>query len=164
MNTGQTLLTLCAMFLLSMVILRVNKTFLVTGDVMYNTKFEVLATSLGTSMIEEANSKAFDAVTDTSAILDPLLLTTADRLGPEGTETYLQFNDFDDYNNFVKIDSTMPAATFKIACKVGYIKPADPSTFVNERTYHKGIIVTVTSPSMADTVRLSSVFSYWYYR
>lgn len=164
MNTGQLLLTLGGMFLLSMVILRTNNTFLSTGDVMYNTKFGVLAISLGTSMIEEANSKAFDSVTDTNSVNDVNLLTAPAVLGKETGEVYPAFNDFDDYNNYSRIDSSMPAATFKIDCKVGYVQPSNPDVFVNQKTWNKRILVTVTSPSMKDTVRMSSVFSYWFFR
>ncbi|MDP4174030.1 MAG: hypothetical protein Q8933_08695 [Bacteroidota bacterium] len=164
MNTGQLLLTLGGMFLLSMVILRTNTTFLSTGNVMYNTKFGVLATSLGTSMIEEANSKAFDAATDTNSVSSLTSLTSPSGLGPAWGEVYPNFNDFDDYNNYTRIDSTMPSAVFKITCKVGYVLPTNPDVFVNQKTWNKRILVTVTSPSMNDTVRMSSVFSYWFFR
>lgn len=164
MNTGQLLLTLCGMFLLSMVILRTNNSFLSTGDVMYNTKFGVLAVSIGTSLIEEANSKSFDSVTDTNSVNDVSLLTAPSSMGKEAGEIYPNFNDFDDYNNYKRTDTSMPAATFNISCKVGYVQPSNPDVFVNQKTWHKRIIVTVTSPSMHDTVRMSSIFSYWFFR
>lgn len=164
MNTGQMLITIGAMFLLSMVVINTNKTFLSTGDVMYNTKFNVLATSIATSVIEEANSKSFDSITDTTYITDASFLTDPSKLGPETGETVNTFNDFDDYNNYVKVDSTMPAAKFKVLCRVGYVQPSNPDNFVNYKTFHKGIKVTVSSPSMSDTVRMSQIFSYWFYR
>lgn len=164
MNTGQMLLTMCGMFLLSMVVLRTNNTFISTGDVMYNTKFGVLAISLGTSMIEEANSKSFDEVTDTNSVNSVTYFTSPASLGPEGGQTHADFNDFDDYNNYTKVDSSMPSARYHISCKVGYIQPSNPNVFVNQKTWHKRIIVTVWSPSMRDTVRMSSIFSYWFFR
>lgn len=167
MNTGQMLLTMCGMFLLSMVIVRTNNTFLSTGDVMYNTKFGVLATSLGTSMIEEASSKAFDESTfdNSQKTLDSL--TYKANLGPEYGEVYPNFNDIDDYNGYTRVDTTMPAATFTIKCQVGYIQTDNPNvilTSTTARTWHKKIVVTVTSPSMKDKIQMSSVYSYWFFR
>ncbi|MCU7496885.1 MAG: hypothetical protein HF314_10320 [Ignavibacteria bacterium] len=152
------------MFLLSLLVLRMNTTFLSTGDVMYNTKYGVLAVSLGTSMIEEANSKSFDCNTDTNSVYTLAAITDPVSLGPEPGENFITFNDFDDFNNYEKVDSTMPSAVFKIRCKVGYINPSNPDVFVSQKTWHKKILVTVTSSSMQDTVRLSSVFSYWFFR
>lgn len=164
MNSGQLFLTIGGMFLLSLLVLRMNTTFMTTGDVMYNTKYGVLAVSLGTSMIEEANSKSFDCTTDTNAVSSLTAITAPASLGPEAGETPVTFNDFDDFNNYIRVDSSMPSAVFTIRCKVGYINPDSPDVFVNQRTWHKRILVTVTSPSMQDTVRLSSVFSYWFFR
>lgn len=164
MNSGQLFLTIGGMFLLSLLVLRMNTTFMSTGDVMYSTKYGVLAVSLGTSMIEEANAKSFDCNTDTNSVSTLTSITDPLSLGPEAGETVSTYNDFDDYNNYERVDSTMPSAVFRIRCKVGYINPSNPDVFVNQKTWHKKIQVTVTSASMQDTVRLSSVFSYWFFR
>lgn len=167
--------------MLSLLVLRMNTTFLSTGEVMYNTKFEVLAVSLGTSMIEEANSKAFDHNTDTNSVSLVTALTLKSALGPEPGETFATFNDFDDFNNYEKTDTikivnsyektdTADAKAniwnviFKTKCRVSYIDPVNPDAYLNDRSWHKKIDVEVTSPAMQDTVRLSSVFSYWFFR
>lgn len=153
--------------LLSLVILRINNVFFSTSSVMLDTKFGVLAVSLGTSIIEEANSKAFDKATDTTSISQTSSLTAVASLGPEAGEVYPNFNDFDDFNGYVRStagDSTFQSAPFYITCRVGYITPTNPEVYVSSQTWHKKINVTVTSPSMKDTIRLSSVFSYWYFR
>lgn len=164
MNTGQTIITLGAMYLLAVLVLQTNKNFMMTEDVMMNSKFGVLAVSLGTSLIEEASSKAFDSYTDTTAITNVNLLTAANGLGPKDGEVYPNFNDFDDFNNYSRIDTTMPSAPFKLKCSVVYINPANPEVPVNYRTWHKKIMVTVTSKFMPDTIRLSSIYSYWFFR
>lgn len=161
MNTGQMLLTTAAMMLLSVVILRVNNNFLSTSSSLLDTKFGVLATSLATSIIEEASGKAFDLATVDS---DVTSLSSLSSCGPAYGEYYPNFNDFDDFNGLVKIDSTMPSAVFKIACQVNYISPSNPDNFVGYKTWHKKMTVEVTSPSMEDTVRMSTVYSYFYYR
>ena len=69
------LITVGAMILLSLVILRVNNGFLYTETALMETKFNVLAVSLATSMIEEATSKAFDKNTDTASVSSTSLLS-----------------------------------------------------------------------------------------
>lgn len=161
MNTGQMLLTVAAMMLLSVVVLRVNNNFLSTSSTLLDTKFGVLATSIATSMIEEASGKPFDLATVDNSVTSLSYLSTC---GPAYGEIYPNFNDFDDFNGLVKIDSTMPSAIFKVECEVGYITPSNPNNIVGYKTWHKKMTVQVTSPSMEDTVRMSTVYSYFYYR
>jgi MSHA pilin protein MshD len=168
------MLAVGAMLLLSITILGINGKFLNTSSVLYNTKFGVLAVSLGTSIIEEANGKAFDLAGTGDAITDINLLTAPQYLGAAGGEVYPFFNDFDDYNNLHKIDSvkinSKTFAAFTIDCKVHYVSETNPSVISSVRTWHKRIDVFVTSESMKnakneqDTIKLSSVYSYWYFR
>ena len=161
MNTGQMIMTIGAMILLSTIILRVNNNFSINTSTVYDSKFAILGTSVGASVIEEAMGKAFDestADTSASSLTD---LTNPNKLGPETGEAYPNFNDFDDYNGFTKIDSTMPSAVFKIHCVVTYVDPNTPDVTSSNATWTKKISVTVTSVSMKDTVKLSSLFSYW---
>jgi hypothetical protein len=162
MNTGQMLLSLGALILLSSMVLRFNRTILTSDDVMYNSKFNVLASSLCTSLIEEAKGKAYDNNTDSSAVNNLNELSTV--LGPEAGETYSDFNDFDDFNGFVKVDSTMPSAVFYVTSKVNYIDASDPDKISSNPTWRKAITVTVMSSSMKDPVTMSSIYSYWYFR
>lgn len=161
MNMGQMMLTLGAMVLLGLVILRVNNGFLSTGVVLDQSKYEVLAVSLATSMIEEASGKAFDQNTDTSTVASVASLSN---IGKESGEVYPHFNDFDDYNGLVKVDNTMPSASFTILCSVCYVNPANPDQTSGTKTWHKKMTVAVSSPLMADTVRMSSIYSYFYFR
>ncbi len=167
MNTGQMLITMGAIVLLSLVILRINNVFFHTSSVMLDTKFGVMAVSLGTSIIEEATSKAFDAATDTNTVSSLSSLTDPNSLGHGSWEVYPDYNDFDDYNGFTKStegDSTFQSAVFNISCKVVYVDPSNPDVKSSVRTWHKKLTVTITSPSMLDTVRLNTIFSYWYFR
>jgi len=164
MNTGQMLITVAAMVLLATLILRMNNTFSNSTDTVYDSKFAILATSLGNSIIEEASDKSFDEATDSIAVSSLNDLTPSGSLGPESGEVYPNFNDVDDYNGFVKVDSTLPSAVFKATCKVDYVNPNSPEVTSTARTWTKRISVTITSISMADTVRLSSLYSYWVFR
>jgi len=170
MNSGHSMLAVAAMLLLSVTILGLNGKFLNTSNVLYNTKFGVLAVSLGTSIIEEANGKAFDLAGSEDAITDLSQLTAPGGLGPASGEVYPDFNDFDDFNGYTRTVSNMPSAVFNISCSVKYVSETNPSIVSSVRTWHKRMDVLVTSPSMRnannqqDTVKLSSVYSYWHFR
>ena len=164
MNTGQMMLTIGAMVLLSTLMLRINTNNLQTDSVRAEAQYGVLATSLITSIMEKAKSLAFDANTDTNSVSSLSELTAPNALGPGAGETYDTFNDFDDFNGYTRVDSSMPSAVFKIACEVYYILPSNLKDKQGHQTWHKRISVKVSSPFMEDTIKQSSIFSYWYFR
>lgn len=161
MNTGQTLLTIGALMVLSTILLRVNNNFVSTDAVMMENRFGVLAISLATSYIEEASGKAFDANTITAAASSTSDLSS---LGPGSGESYPNFNDFDDYDGLSIVDSSMKSAIFDINCDVDFVQASNPDKAVTNKTWHKKITVQVTSKSMEDTVTMSSIYSYFYFR
>jgi hypothetical protein len=162
MNTGQIMLTIGAMTLLSLTTMRVNKHFVASGVSLDETKFSVLAVSLASSLLEEANSKAFDENTTENAVTS---LASLSALKKDNGETYSDsFDDCDDYNNYVDSVVNIPSAKFYIKCLLNYVDVATPDVSSGSATWHKKITVLVASPSMTDTVKMSSVFSYWYYR
>jgi len=168
MNLGQSMLTIGALMLLSIIMLGVNRNNLTTSTLLYDTKFGILATSLGTSIIEEANSKSFDLATADSADSNLNSLTSPYSLGPAPGEVYPNFNDVDDFNGFRDTIKNLPSAEYRIYCQVYYVDPFvyGPDKKVNYRTWHKKVSVFVTSPTMndgKDTVKLSSIYSYWYF-
>lgn len=159
-------MTLGAMMLLSVIMLRVNTANLANESIRDDAQYGVLATSIATSIIEEAQSKAFDEKTDTMNVTALTQLSSV--LGPETGETESTFDDFDDYNGFTKRDSTMPSAIFDISCQVVYVTADNIEGSTSNRTWNKKIIVTITRPVSADSselaLRTSSIFSYWYFR
>jgi len=164
MNTGQMMLSIGAMLLLSTLMLRVNSNNMLNETLRDEAQFGVLATSLATSVIEEAISKSFDEHSDSNSVSSLAELTLASKLGPEAGETYQYFNDFDDFNGFAKVDSSMPSASFEIKCSVSYVASSNILVKSTNTTWHKKIDVTVTSPFIRDTIVASSIFSYWSFR
>ncbi len=161
MNLGESLLAIGAILLLSILVLGTNNTIISTGNSLNESKFDILATSIGTSIIEEASNKAFDENTiDTTAEVASELTSA---LGPEG-ETRHNFNDFDDYNGCTGSDSSMPSAIFNYRCKVEYVLPGKPENISSSPTWNKKLTVHISSLSMKDTIKLSTVYSYWYFR
>jgi hypothetical protein len=171
MNTGQMLLAVGAMILLATIILRVNNSFMASDEVLDQSKYCFLASSIATSIIQEAKNLAFDRETvDTTVvgdITDPSLLTPLDELKWDTGESSLNretFDDFDDFNSYTYTDSTMPSAVFNVSCRVEYVDESNPSQISSVPTFSKIITVTVSSPFMTDVVQLSSIFSFWFFR
>lgn len=171
MNTGQMLLSLGAVLLLSILTLRVNTNQLTTQEAMYNTKFGILAVSLATSFIEEASEKAFDEnsignfVTSLSTFTPSGSFRPEPGMNPDSTwefsDSLETFDDFDDFNGWIDTITTMPSAVFNINCKVDYIDLSVPGLITPSKTWNKQLTVQITSPSMTDTIRMTKIFSYW---
>jgi len=175
MNTGQMMLTIGAIFLLSMVILTTNRGLIATNTTMVDNRYGILAVSIATSTIERATSKAFDHNTDTLAINSTSSLTNVNALGIETGENINfpeNFNDFDDYNCYktipkvdtLKFEGTNRKIIFNTFCRVDYVNQNSPNTISSIRTWHKRMVVSVIATGMTDTIKMSSVYSYWYFR
>ena len=164
MNTGQTLLTLGALVILSTVVLSMNRTYLNDEKDTLKTEIGITAVSLATSLIQEAGGKAFDEKSDTTSLTVTDSLTAPSKLGPEAGETRATFDDFDDYNNLDTTISYPNTGQFHIHSTVFYTNPAKPDSNYNTKSWFKKIVVKVSSPSMTDTITMGYVFSYFYYR
>ncbi len=166
MGLGQSLLTILAMMLLAMISIRMNSSISHTQDSTQNSKFGLAAISLAESRIEKAMRLAFDEKTYNSPQTLTSALTASNSLGKESGETTSNtFDDFDDFNNYLETDSTLQSAVYKVNSDVVYINPDNGLGVVsNTPTWNKKITVTVSSISMSDTVRLSAIYSYWFFR
>ena len=182
MNTGQTILSLGAVILWSVTVLLTNRASLQHGTIITQTQIDIYAVSLAQAKIEEASGKAFDqcsatdtmgngnAITSTSQLTDPSLL------GKEAGENYPDFNDFDDYNYYSgnnPFKVYVPGVdTFRIQTTVCYVDTTDPAVKLSVRTFHKKMVVKVwptISPWTADnpqpdTVVMTYIYSYWWFR
>ena len=168
MNTGQTMLTMGAMMLLSFLVLRFNSIHLTSAQASYNSKFGIVATSLANSLIEEAKDKAYDEVALDSTVTITSANNFSTTLGKDAGEAYPDFDDFDDYNNLYHLDSlslrnpqTGAPTSFEIRSIVEYVNDVTPDVKSGIKTYHKKMTVSVFSSAMMDTVKLSTVFSFW---
>lgn len=163
MGTGQTLLTIMAMLMLSRLILSVNTNTAQNGASIEVAAYRITGSSLGFSIIEEASGLAFDQASVASNITSTSQLSTT--LGPESGEVYPNYNDFDDFNGLVKIDTVANSAVFKTTVVVQYVTVSGSNIVVSSTpTYSKQITVKVSSPSMSDTLIFQDVMSYWYFR
>jgi hypothetical protein len=185
MNTGQTLLTIGALILLSVTVMSTNRSSLQHGAIINQTEVSLYAVSLAQAKIEEASGQAFDAysATDTAeagsviTALTQLSGTLGKETGETDTsQTVNNFDDFDDYNYF---SGTNPYVvfvpgvdTFRIQTTVFYVDTTNPEVNAGTRTWHKRMIVkvwpTVTPWGGAnpkpDTITMSYIYSYWWFR
>jgi len=166
MNTGQTLFSIGALLILSLTVLKMNNFILANDTVMQDSKLGILAVSLATSLIEEASKKAFDANTVSDEVSDYNLLTSypLGRGSGELEDSSITFNDFDDYEGYDYHYNYLPLAKYHLTCTVYYIDASNPQVKVGQKTWHKKMDITVTSESMQDTIRMSTIYSYWHFR
>lgn len=160
MNLGQSLFAIGALLILSLTVLRMNNNILGTEEVVLDSKIGVLATSLGTSIIEDASKLAFDDNTKANPISSLTALTPSLSLGQEIEGV---FDDFDDYHNYVQHD-TIYTIPFSSHCTVSYIEPKDLNASLSTRTWHKKLTISISSPFSRDTLELSTIYSYWFFR
>jgi hypothetical protein len=177
MGLGQTLLTIMALMMMGRMILMVNTTTLDAGFTKDMSEYRITATSLGTSLLEYANSLAFDEATvDTFLLVSEISsLSASASFGPDAGETdYSLFDDIDDYHNYSRVDTLENSAIFKTRGYVQYLDHTGNTLFTTTtKNFNKLVTVYVTSdylvdysvdPPRPDTLKFQSVFSYWYFR
>lgn len=168
MSNTQMVLALGALILLSLIIINTSRSTMMTEDVLYDSNFGITATSIASSIIEDASKKRFDHVfyIDSSTVYDANFFTSVGSLGPDSGEVSSDpktFNDFDDYNDYSTLDTSMAKQTapFNVECQVNYVSPDDLDNISGSKTFHKKITVRVSSEFMKDTIVMSSIYSYW---
>lgn len=165
MNTGQMMIGIFALGLVSFTILNFNKGSISTQDALIYNKEFILATTIAQSMLDEINGKAYDEViVNGTSILSSSNFSSSLQADP--AEVYPNFDDIDDYNNFTKRDSIPGMGTFNIKVEVNYM--SDDFIPTTARTYNKNVIVKITSPTLInfftqekDTLVLTSLYSQW---
>jgi hypothetical protein len=161
MNLGQSLFAIGALILLSLNISSVNSRILGTDEVALNSKIGVLATSIGTSIIEDASYFAFDE--NTKSHFQVYLKTSLTPGGSLGQEVAGVIDDFDDYNGYIQQD-TIFTIPFTSVCSVNYIETTNPDISTNSQTWHKKLTIRIFTPFSQDTLQMSTINSYWHFR
>ncbi len=164
MSTGQMMLVLGALALLSIVMLSANRTFRTTGQTILYSELGITAISLSTSIVQSAEEKAFDQNTFNTPVASLSALTPVNSLGPEAGEVYPDYDDFDDFNGLSTTVTYQNSATFNIKCSVCYVDTGNPNVASSSITWNKKLTVTVSSPSMLDTIKEYYIYSYFYFR
>ena len=168
------MITIASLMLLSVVILTINRNFLTTNSSLITNKQTLNATSIATSIIEEATGKAYDENTLTTVnTVTPSIFSNV--LGPE-SEKYTDSNgtsfydDFDDYNGLYDTVKVPGSGFYEFWVKVEYAN--DNLVATSTKQFNKILTVKVTNSGMqskyfdnnekSDTVTMSALYSYWF--
>ena len=155
MSGAQMMLVIGASMLLSIHIININRSTLMSDELISEAEYTLAATSIGKSLLNEIIAKAFDAATVNDDFADMALYTAPDALGPATGEIYPHFDDVDDYNGFTSILTTPRTGNFNVHCIVNYVNPATPGTISSAVTHTKKITVRLTSERLQDPVVLT---------
>jgi hypothetical protein len=171
MNTGQTLLSIGALLILSITTLRVNTKIMMTDEVLIDSKIGILANSIAVSIIEKASRKSFDHNTaggpvPLSGLTSPGSLTW-NHSDPDDNPPDL-CDDFDDFNGYTQQDTFFGTVVYFSTSEVVYVDSTDPDVKAAGRSWHKKLTVKtyhrmVGEPAgtPSDTFKLSTLYSYW---
>lgn len=185
MTTGQTLITILALALLSLAVLNINRGLSSHDISLAQNRYRLEALSIATSYIEQASQYYFDeAVADTNNTekTDPNTFTNPSSLGFDPDDTTMtglrEIDDFDDYNSIVRIDTGKSSVVYKVMFKVEYVNLSSNGKVVpvSSKTFHKRMTVMVcdvydppliyretSAGRVRDTIKISFVYSYWFF-
>jgi hypothetical protein len=166
MNTGQTMLVLAAMAILSLLTLSINSSLIYASVFGFNMEVNLNAISTAQSMLDEVLYKDFDQKTITTRAFSYNDVTPAGSLGPDGGETIsgtidvedttkvkdfqskTVFNDVDDYKGYKRKAWNTRLGWFDLTVNVSYVSESNPDAMLSSATFYKIVTVTVTHPNM----------------
>lgn len=161
MGTQQIILVIGGMVLLGLLALTFYNSYNTKTDLDIYNQAVITASGIGQSMIDEIQAKAFDQNTVNNRVHNPAQLTAAGSLGPETGETSpLNYNDIDDYKNYVRLDTLATMGIFRTSVDVNYAQELNPNQISSIPTFSKRIDIWVTNVYLKDTLKLSSISTY----
>jgi len=177
MNTAQSLLTLGALILSSIVSLNFYRLNNYVSSSLDNDRFRVEALSMLTSQIEQLSQYYYDEVTtDTTSAKRLEDMTSPLSLGLEANDSN-RVDDLDDLKGLVSSQTGISGVLYHISTNVEYVTLSNNRMiFSNLRQYHKRITISVcdafdppllyhmqNDQPIRDTLRMSTIVSYWFY-
>ncbi len=163
MNNVQSMITIGAISIFSLISIRFNATVLETSNVEVENKIYLTAFSLADDLIEEIKQKAFDEETVVFRSINPEELSQSIEFGsakdPGETSDPLTFDDIDDYNGFSKTVSLPHAEGFTVTSQVVYVQPTNFELISLSQTFFKRVTVWVSSDYLSHPVKLSFIFT-----
>lgn len=147
MNTGQTMLTILALALLSVITMSYYSSMGQSGRTLMKTNASFAATTIATSFIERVEGTQFDEYSDTIALQvpDSNKFSSPDSLGIWGAEidsgqvfgNIDTYNDVDDFNGTsIPYDFGLSGERYQVSFRVYYVNPwGDAYTKVNAKTF-----------------------------
>jgi len=164
-----------AMVLFSMFANNANDTMVRSSILLTQVEVEYSAIAFAQGIVDEARSRAFDAVTvapdpnDQSIVGNlallgggaiPDIFSAPGAIGPDIGEAYPNFNDFDDYNG-LSIVRTTGYGDITISATVFYVTENNVVANAEVRTTMKRLNVTATHPDLANPITIAYVKTYY---
>ncbi len=162
MNTGETILTIGSLILLSLFTLTLTSHNVQEQTTLYNSGQVIEAIGIAQKYIEKAELLNFDE--DKSA-MSTGAFTEPDYLGPDYGENVNTYDDIDDYNG-LSVTETLGSIPYSVSIDVDYVAETSPYQQVAYRTYIKQIKVTVSSSKFSENTPplvLKKLFAYHYF-
>jgi len=188
MNNVQSMITIGAITIFSLISIRFNATVLETTNVEVENKIYLTAFSLADDLIEEIKQKAFDEETVVFRSINPEELTPSNDFAPDfldpgetsdpltfddiddyngfsksinlpQTSDPLTFDDIDDYNGFSKSVNLPHAEGFVVTSQVEYVQSNNQNMPSSTQTFFKRVTVWVSNDYLSHPVKLSFIFT-----
>jgi hypothetical protein len=193
MSFGQTMLASAFLVLLTIAVINANRLIVDSETSQYEMESIEQAGYLANSLLSEIAKKKFDEYADTSYYgLQPVTdFTASARLGPDplhewgytsyyesifvptpdyypyksAVDIYYYYDDIDDYDNYVRIDTTNTFTRDTLRVEVYYVTPNSSSDqgydISTSRTYYKKVDVHVINRRyFSDTLTFSTIIAY----
>ena len=161
MNSGQQILTIFAVAILTVLILQVYNSQSTKETMLLSNEAIITGTGIAQALLNEIEAKAFDEKTVSTGYGIADSLTLPNSLGPDTAEVlYTQYDDIDDYNNFTRSDTLGRLGLFNTKVGVYYIEKMSPGVKSSTQTFTKEIEISLTNFSLPDTIKFYQVIAY----
>jgi hypothetical protein len=125
-------------------------------------EYELNAIAIAESYFRQAWLKSFDENTVNSFPASiPEDFTDDEALGVDTGESYPNFDDIDDFNDFSILDTADNGMAYTLAISVGYITADNKENFANSPTTLKRMNIAIGGDYLRNTVNLSRIYPYW---
>jgi hypothetical protein len=174
-DISEIIYVLGAVVLFSLFAITINKSMVINTESTVESEIEYNAIAVAQSIIDQARQRAFDEVMVAKNVLElstrsqTLLnsFTAPVSLGPEASEVYPQYDDFDDFK-LTNFQMTTEYGNYTVNSTISYVNVSYNSTtgvydVSNSaiRTYHKRLLVSVTHPSLPNPVSLEYIKTFY---
>lgn len=164
MGNIQSMLTIGAIALFSLISIRFNSSVLENMTLEVENKAYLTAFSLADDLMEEIKQKAFDDQTVVFRSINPWELSPRDQFAPEfvdsgETSDPSTWDDIDDYNQYTRPVSLPHIEGYVVSCSVEYVTKNNFIMPSLTQTFYKRVKVTVSSDYMRKPVTLSFIFT-----
>ena len=164
MGNIQSMLTIGAIALFSLISIRFNSSVLENMTVEVENKAYLTAFSLADDLMEEIKQKAFDDQTVVFRSINPWELTPRNQFAPEAvdsgeTSDPSTWDDIYDYNEYTRPVSLPHFEGYVVSCSVEYVTKNNVNLESLTQTFYKKVKVTVSSDYMRNPVTLSFIFT-----